>query len=661
MKARTRVLAATLIAAAAASGETNDVTVLAPIVVYGSRIDDRVERMASSVKAFDAEAVAASGARSLPELLDKSVNLHIRTMNANPLQSEVAMRGFGAGSSGRVKIVVDGEDLSPVDMEPPELTRVPADGIERLEVILGPSPVLHGDGAVAGVVNVTTDSQDASARSRLAVRGGSFGTVGLGASTRGGIATNGVRYSASYDYSRSDDYRRRSGYDLHSFRAALRQDFKNGSRVGLGANYANALYQLPGALTYEQWKQDPRQARYDDDWCRRWNYGFGLDAKAKLAEDQWLHADAGFTVRHRKSHWGDFGYANEYDLYGYRLSPRYVNEKDVFGLPSKATAGFDFACDRYEVTDRSGYGSPDPRFYRDRYGLYAHEELSPAETLSLVFGARGELVGNRWANCGGLQETSSRDLAADFELGLVYRPLDGLKAFVKGSRFHRSASCDELNYTRDGRFLEPETGASLDLGLDWRIDREFRFDLDGYWTVIEDEIFYDPHAQEYGGRWGGYNCNSPGRTERLGFDVGFGWKRDETAEASVRYAFVQSRFADGDYAGKSVPIVPQSRVRAEVGVWLLPDLEIKGGFRYVSPQFLSGDFDNAHERLAGYSLFDLGADYEPEWAEGWKVALTVDNLLDRSYCDFAGWADGSGAYYYPACGRSFFVSLSYEF
>ena len=39
----------------------------------------------------------------------------------------------------------------------------------------------------------------------------------------------------------------------------------------------------------------------------------------------------------------------------------------------------------------------------------------------------------------------------------------------------------------------------------------------------------------------------------------------------------------------------------------------------------------------------------------------VDNLLDRRYCDFAGWSDYSGAYCYPAAGRSILATLSCEF
>ncbi len=657
------MVAAMLAAGSVAVGaETNEVVSLAPVIVYGSRVGNTADVLPAHVQIFDASAIAASGARDLPELLDKRANLQIRTLNANPLQAQVAMRGFGENSFGRVKVLVDGEELNPVDMEAPNLARIPLGGVTRVEVIPGPSPVLYGDGAVAGVINVVTDADDYARRTKIAARGGSYGTFGANFQTKGGFEEEGLLYSAVYDYVRSDGYRARTGYDIHSTVAGLRKNFGNGSTLGLKVNYSDAFYEMPGSLTRAQWKRDPRQALSRRDDCRVWNYGLALDSKMRLAEDQWLYLDGAFSVKHREADWGAYGYANEYDLYGWQLSPRYVNEKSVFGFDNKATVGFDFRYDRYEVADRSGFNNPHYAFDRARYALFAQNEFFFTDELSLLAGARAEYIDNRWDNYRGLAETTSGDMMGDYELGLVYRPINGLKTYVKGTRFHRSAFCDELNYTADGRFLEPETGTSLDLGLEYAFAKEWTFDCAGYWTVMDDEIFYNPYAKNYGGGyWGGYNCNSPGRTERLGFDTGLGWRREQMAEASIRYAFVEARFRDGQYAHEDVPLVPQSRVRLEVGVWLVEDLEVKGGCRYVSSQVLAGDFENAQDRLAGYTLFDVGVYYSPVWAEGWKASFVMDNLFDRRYCDFAGWSSYSGAYYYPACGRSFMFTLSYEF
>lgn len=632
------------------------------ITVYGSRVEDPAERMPASVRVFRAEEIASSSARSLPELLEKGANLQLRTLNANPIQSQIAMGGFGENSFGRVKIIVDGEELDSSDMEAPDLVHLPLENLERVEVIRGASPVLYGDGAVAGVINVTTDARDYETKTRLAAKGGAYGTFGLSLRTKGGFAEEGVAYSAAYGYDRSDGYRRRSGYDIHAVEASLRKDFGQDSWVRVKANYSNALYEMPGALSWEEWKADSRQEKYDDDWCRRWHYGLSLAAKFALAEEQWLYLDGAFSLKHRTSHWGDYGYANDYDLYAYQFSPRYVNERSLGAFANKGTLGVDFKYERYAVRDRSGFNAPTYRFDRMRGGFFVRDELSLTETLSLVAGARLEGIDNRWTHYRGLAESSSRDWMGDYELGLVYRPWENVKTYLKGTRYHRSAFCDELNYTEDGKFLKPETGTTLDGGFEAEFCEECKFDVSGFWSVLDDEIFYNPHAQDYGaGYWGGFNCNSPGRTERLGLDAGLSWRREQLAEAAIRYSFVRAKFRGGEYRGRTVPVVPESRVRAEVGVWLLDDLELKGGYRWVSSQVLAGDFENVHDRLPSYSLFDLALVYEPAWAEGWRATLVVDNLLDRSYCDFAGWSDYAGAYYYPACGRSFLLTLSYSF
>ena len=53
--------------------------------------------------------------------------------------------------------------------------------------------------------------------------------------------------------------------------------------------------------------------------------------------------------------------------------------------------------------------------------------------------------------------------------------------------------------------------------------------------------------------------------------------------------------------------------------------------------------------------------YTPSWAKGWRASFVMDNLLDRRYCDFAGWSDAMGAYYYPSAGRTFMFTISYDF
>ena len=666
------MIAAAIAAASAAAqaanetAETNAVEEIPSVTVYASRIDDTRDVMPAGVQVFDAKAIAASGARDLPELLKKKAGVDVHALNGNPVLTQVAMRGFGENAFGRTKVVLDGEELNNVDMNPPNLTRIPLGSAERVEVIHGPSPVLYGDGAVAGVINVTTDTRDYEKKTRLTGKVGTQSTFGGNVQTKGGFEEEGVLYNASYDYVHSDGYRRRSEYDVQTINAGVRKNFDNGSSIGLRANYQNALYELPGSLSYDQWKNGRKSAgSVYDDAMRIWSYGLSLDSKLKIADDQWIYLDGAFADQFRNNRSPSSVKDLEYDYYSYKLSPRYVNEMDVFDFGNKFTVGLDFRFDQYWENHSKYYGSVVKRhFSRDRYAAFVHDEYFITDELSVVAGARAESIANRWARYGGLSENHSHDWMGDYELGLVYRPIDGLKTYVKGTRFHRSAFCDELSYTRDGMFLEPETGTSLDIGAEWEFLDEFTFDVNGYGSIMQDEIFYNPYttyaSSAWGGYWAGYNVNSPSKTRRIGLDTGLSWLRDKFAEASVRYGVINADFGSGQYHGCDVPYVPHHRIRLEAGYWIIDDLEIKGGYNYVSSQYLAEDFANEGRRLPAYSLFDIGVYYEPSWAKGWRASLVVDNLFDRNYCDYAFWG-GTTGYYYPACGRSAMFTLSYEF
>ena len=91
----------------------------------------------------------------------------------------------------------------------------------------------------------------------------------------------------------------------------------------------------------------------------------------------------------------------------------------------------------------------------------------------------------------------------------------------------------------------------------------------------------------------------------------------------------------------------------------MDDLRIVGGYSYVGAQYGSGDYANIYDMVPAYSLFDVGVYYEPSWAEGWMVSFVMDNIFDRNYCDYAFAGDYYS--YYPACGRSFMFTVSYEF
>lgn len=649
--------AATLSGVASLCAATNEqaVAMLDDVVVYASRTGALKENIPGAVQIITRDEIESSGSRDFADLLRKNSGLDMRALNGNPLMNSVYMRGFGENGFGRVKILFDGEELNNIDMAAPDLFSIPLWDIDRVEILHGPSPVLYGDGAVAGVVNVLSSMQDYSRKTRILARAGSYDTYGVNFSTRGGFEEEGILYRASYDYLKSGGYRDRSAYNINTANAGLRKNFENGSTIGLCVNYTDAFYEMPGALGSD-WKHSRKTANDKENWARLWKYGISLDSKMHLADDQWLYIDGGFGHRFSKSHWVSWGITDiEQETYSYNFSPRYVNEMDILDHANKFTFGFDFRQDEYGYASRNRIANTTDksRFHRSRYALFAHDAFDLTEKLSIVAGTRLERINNYWNNAAQpLAKSHRHDLTGDFELGLVYRPVENAKTYVKATKFHRSPFCDERNYNIGSYMLRPEKGYSLDTGVEWNFMEEFTFDFDAYAMKMEDEIFYNPNIFA--------NVNSPAKTERVGFDTGISYLHEKTAEASIRYSAVRSEFTSGQYNDCAVPLVPKNRVRAEAGVWIIDDLEIKGGYTFVGSQRMASDFLNTEEKLKSYSLFDIGAYYTPHWAEGWKASFVIDNLLDRKYCDFAVYS-AWGNSYYPACGRSFMFTLSYEF
>jgi iron complex outermembrane receptor protein len=629
-----------LYGAVAYSEETNAVSKLEPITVYASRIESKSADIPAAAVVLNREDIETSGSGNLADLLSKKGIVDVHARNGNPFFSSIALRGFGENAFGRVKILLDGEEINNVDMAEPNLSRIPMDAAERIEVIHGPSPVLYGDGAVAGVVSVSTRREDYSNATRLSVKGGSWDTYGFNFRTKFGDEKMRSNYNASYDYIFSKGFRERSAYSIHTANAGARKFFDNDAYIGFRANYQNAFYELPGAITVNDWKENRKKAFKKDDWAKSYTWGTTFDAKIPIAADRWLLADGGFSSISRQAFYSPA--KSEYDIWILSISPRVIDENSICGYSNKFTAGLDFRYDDYAASNFMDLG-------RLRAAVFFYEEFFLTEKFSLAGGVRLEEIENRYSSSF-IKKSNSLEFQPDFEIAAIYRPIEDVKSYVKLSRFHRAPFCDEVNFNTNLP-LDPESGYSADAGIEGTFAKEFSAGVDCYVMRMEDELFYDPLIQPWG-----CNVNSPSSTLRYGADTWIKWERKDVCYASLKFGSLKSVFTEGVYEHKDVPFVPNFRVRADAGVWILDDVLLKGGFSYFSSRYVVGDFMNTSEKLKGYPLFDLQIHYKPSWAKGWKVLFAIDNLFDRKYCDWAGIG-----YYYPGCGRCFSLQVSYEF
>ncbi len=117
----------------------------------------------------------------------------------------VMVRGLGdIGDnrfSGYVKMMLNGvsmNDSAKASADP--LFFIPIEQVDRIEVMRGPGSAIHGEHAVAGVINIVTYSD----RNMVFVSSGSFNEQGLGLSMNHGLAADPVNFSLNLSAWRSD-------------------------------------------------------------------------------------------------------------------------------------------------------------------------------------------------------------------------------------------------------------------------------------------------------------------------------------------------------------------------------------------------------------------------------------------------------------------------
>ncbi len=662
----TLVLAAVAVATNAAAGAfapaTPTTNNLGTVVVEASRLGQTAMNLPQNVQVITKEDIARSGARDVVDLLAKaapSVTLS-RLGGSNPALTQISMGGYGENGFGRVLVLVDGERLNNPDMNAPNLAQVSLASVKQVEILSGPQIVLHGDGASAGMINIVTEPDDYEHHGAVEAHAGSWGTAGASAAFRGGIEEDGLLYWASGAYDRSDGYRDHSAFDIYNANGGIRKNWANGSWLRVSAFYNDSDYDLPGALTRAQWRDDPKQSTVTDDFYRRTTYGLNATLNAQLNDENAVRVTGAFSHRHMKSR--TYGYWDvDYQLYSYEVTPQWINTADVFGLENEFLFGATFRHDRNDAETPRNYGGAKGRLARPTMAFFAQDTLHFTDWFALQLGGRYERLWMRDDREGSYNTPTSRaSNQYAYDAALLFRPVDGLKAYIRFSRFFRAPFLDEHDGT--GEMLRPETGFMTDVGADWTFLDDFFLGGNLYCSKVEDEIFYNPYVG-----WG-TNMNSPNDTVREGLNLRAGWEREKLAGVRLAYSLVRAEFDGGQYDGKEIPLVPEQTVSLTGRVWLWDDCVVFGGYRYQTTQWSASDFRNTgayaasrkEGRIPGFGLFHVGVEYAPtfvDWLRGFKVGLTVDNLFDKKYCDYATY----GAYYYPGVGRSWMLTMRYEF
>ncbi|GIU48365.1 TonB-dependent receptor [Shewanella sp. KT0246] len=633
--------------ATAETANTSSATNSTETIVVIGRSEANPLNIAANVNVIDQVDIEMSGAVSLTDLLRSQAGIQVSDNNSG---TTFAMRGFTASqAASNTLILIDGRRLNNIDISAPSINAVPLNQVERVEVLYGSAGVLYGDQAVGGVINIITKAPNGTGGA-FELSGGSFDTYEAKGDISGAI-NEAWRYYLAASYNQSDNYRDNNESETGSVLGRLQYQ-SDKQQFFVEANYFDDNRQAPGALSLEQFEQDPTQAApfTDGEYTHEMTTALRSGYEYQLNQEWALIADLTYSDTLTTNF-----------LYG---SAGRI-ERNLLSFSPKATANYQLEQGDLDIVAGIDLSIGEADFdlaYTQRNNeqkmasVYAQASVPLTKTLSYVVGGRYSEVTDDLTDQTLYPTGVELDNDAHaFELGLNYRPSIENRFYIRANDNFRFAKVDEQAYTPITTIgLDPQTGRSYEAGWDWTTTAQV-FKLNAYRLDLEDEIVYDAGRTD-GPQGGGANVNADA-SRRYGINTSYDIQLSADWLLGASYEYIDAEFTEGENEGKALSWVAKHNGRAHLSYDIASEWQLFVEGIYTGERFIEGDNGNVDPKLSSYVLANLALNYT---RDNWSASLRADNLLDEEYVS-AGYYSAWGNGYYSGNGRSVRLTAGYRF
>jgi iron complex outermembrane receptor protein len=644
----------------------------------------------ASTSVITAEDIAHSPAQSIQEIIAQTPGVQLTSLfgGVNGVGTTVDLRGFGAFATANSLVLINGRRLNDIDMAGVDLSTIPRDSIERIEITRGNSgAVLYGDNAVGGVINIVTKTGIGGPPVAIRAEGGagSFNQRLASVST----AANAGPWSTSFygNAFKSDGYRVNNAFDqrnaigninystpdLTAFLTVTGDDQK----LGLpGGRFVDPSIGLNELVT------DRRGTKTPFDYANKQ----GASATAGFTKTLWnggeLIVDGG--VRDKKQQAAFFfgpdmsnplNYVDTH-LQTWSITPRLSVKNSIFGVPSSILTGIDYYDATYHSERPQFKGAPPIHVYdlsQQTLAGYWQQTLGLLPTTDFSYGGRGQNTRLGARDRFDPMAPGAFDIQANpldsnetqyaAHVGVEHRFTDVFSVFGRAAHAFRTPDVDER--VASGPAFDPLTFAPIP--QTFKLKTQTSYDVEGgirirnglfqmqssiYNMDLVNEIHFDPV------NFFNYNLDP---TRRYGSETSTSVRVSDSLLFRSAFAYTRAIFREGPFAGNDVPLV--SRYTANAGVtwnvwqnYLVFDATVRGW----SERRMDNDQPNRQPLIPANATIDLKLSGEYGHLF-WSVA--VNNVLNALYYDYAvasAFTDGRFSAY-PLPGRTYMVKAGATF
>jgi iron complex outermembrane recepter protein len=671
---------------------------LEPVVVEGAKVPaertrtdqeaaEELSRVPGGTAVIDRATIEQSRAANLKDVLDFVPGVMIRPRFGAADESQLSIRGSGLRNNFHLRginVLIDGFIYGQADgfsdFESLELLTT-----KRIEVYKAANALAFGGYTLGGAVNLVSKTGYDAGLVELRSEAGSFGFL------KNYIGTGQVYgpfdvYAAFAD-TELDGYRDHSEQVRRRAYATFGYALPGGTTIRLDLGYAHNEEELPGALTRQEFRRNPRQqdpsvVQFRQE--RNYEYGRGaLTLRTPLGENQVLEWKVGLDYQDL-DHPLSFAVIDQ-TTYNWGTELRYILTAPLFARGNRFTVGLQYFSTRQndaQIQNLSGHRGALTKNQINKatnVGAYAENQFDITPAFTAVLGGRAQYavreVRDRFLSNG--NQTDDVDFLSFVpKAGFVWRVGPTMQVFANASRSYEPPLILEL--TAPGQIggdlseLDAQKAWQFEVGTRGTVGKRVTWDLALYDIELWDEI-RNVNVQPFpGAPFTIPRFTNIDRSRHTGVEAGADvvLVRDAARAMGLggagdaliaRVAYTYSRFVfvdDPTFGSNWLPGAPEHFLRAELrydhlsGFWIAPGME------WVPKGYFVNSENTA--RTPSYVLGNvrMGYDHKPT---GLGVFFEARNLADQQYVSSVVVDSANGRFFEPGDGRAFYGGLSWRF
>ncbi len=599
------------------SAEETESIDIEPIVITASRTEENPDNISREIDIITSYEIETSQAKDLSYILSQHSSVYSSSYGGPGALKTVKMRG---STPAQVLVMVDGRPINnPRDGEV-DLSSIPLENIERIEVMRGPASSLYGSSAMGGTIHIITKKPPIEGRKTEVTSGfGTFRTYQERLSHGQRMGSFGYLFTG--DFISSEGIRDNSAFTSKDFSVKAEQDIGDNQQITVNTGFYTSLVGSPGqtvSLDIDD-KQRARKNFIDANWRLTLDPDTTISAKAYNNYDRLEFSE--------NSAGSFFDTPFKKDIHTTQARGLDIQANKRFSEQYRIIGGFNYVLNLNQST------SSDKHRYSVQAG-YIDNEIILFKDLKTNLGLRLD----RYSNFG---------LQASPSASAMYRINEKNKIRGLISRSFRAPTFNDLywpdeGWARGNPNLKPEKGITGEFGWQADLNPAVSLNLTYFRSYYDQLIQWAPDsADPITAVWMPTNVSS---AVIEGIELENRTAITDCIDITAGYTY---QSAKDDKTNKFLVYQPAHKIDFSIN-----HKDILGWSAGIKGQWTSLRFHDAANTVKVDGFFLLGLYASKRWKNGVTYSLAINNALNKKY---------EYVQNYPTAGFEFTNSIKYEF